>query len=248
MPRDQERDYEVGYGKPPRPTRFKRGQSGNPRGRSSGAKNLKTLLSDALNERVTVSKNGGGHRKITKREAIITQLVNRSATADWRAIKILLDLIRDQKEPVDGPIEYQDVTSARQIIIDRLERLSQCNRRLDRFWLPVGDWQKSRDWYRRHLGFEVEFEIPDRKTVAMRAGAYLTMFLFESEVLPCPGISFAIPVDDVDAKYEELIAEGIPFIHPPMKVFWGYGAELCDPDGYRFRLWDEKSMKEKGSA
>jgi len=157
-------------------------------------------------------------------------------------------VVNRQKEPVDGPIEYQDATSVRQTIIDRLERLSQCNRRLDRFWLPVGDWQKSRDWYRRHLGFEVEFEIPDRKTVAMRAGAYLTMFLFESEVLPCPGISFAIPVDDVDAKYEELIAEGIPFIHPPMKVFWGYGAELCDPDGYRFRLWDEKSMKEKDSA
>jgi len=156
--------------------------------------------------------------------------------------------VNRQKEPVDGPIEYQDATSVRQTIIDRLERLSQCNRRLDRFWLPVGDWQKSRDWYRRHLGFEVDFEIPDRKTVAMRAGAYLTMFLFESEVLPCPGISFAIPVDDVDAKYEELIAEGIPFIHPPMKVFWGYGAELCDPDGYRFRLWDEKSMKEKDSA
>ena len=44
----------------------------------------------------------------------------------------------------------------------------------------------------------------------MRADAYLTMFLFESELLPCPSISFAIPVDDVDAKYEELIAEGIP--------------------------------------
>jgi hypothetical protein len=30
MPRDNEGDYEVGYGKPPRETRFKRGQSGNP--------------------------------------------------------------------------------------------------------------------------------------------------------------------------------------------------------------------------
>ena len=30
-----------------------------------------------------------------------------------------------------------------------------------------------------------------------------------------------------------------------MKVFWGYGAELCDPDGYRLRLRDEKSMREK---
>ena len=44
----------------------------------------------------------GGRRKVTKRQAIITQLVNRSATADFRAIKILLDIVRDierQTEP-----------------------------------------------------------------------------------------------------------------------------------------------------
>src|SRR5438874_1859 len=101
MPSDHERDYEVGYGKPPRHSRFKRGQSGNPRGRAPGAKNLRTLLSEALNECVIVTENGG-RRKVTKREAIIKQLVNQSATADWRAIKILLDLIREiegQSEP-----------------------------------------------------------------------------------------------------------------------------------------------------
>ncbi len=49
--------------------------------------------------------------------------------------------------------------------------------RLDHLSLPVGDWQKSRDWYRRHLGFEVEFEIPDRRTAAMRDDADLTVFL-----------------------------------------------------------------------
>jgi hypothetical protein len=101
MPPDHERDYEVGYGKPPRHTRFTKGRSGNPRGRSPGAKNLKTLLSEALNELVIVAENGG-RRKVTKREAIIKQLVNQSATADWRAIKILLDLIREiegQSEP-----------------------------------------------------------------------------------------------------------------------------------------------------
>ena len=92
------RDYEVGYGKPPRHTRFKKGQSGNPRGRPRGAKNLTTLLSEALNEPVIVTENGG-RRKITKREAIITQLVNRSATADLRAIKILLDMLRDIEAP-----------------------------------------------------------------------------------------------------------------------------------------------------
>src|SRR3984893_10852151 len=101
MPPDSEGDYGGGYGKPPRETRFGKGQSGNPRGRPSGAKNFKTLLSDALNEPVIVTENGG-RLKVTKRQAIITQLVNRSATADWRAIKILLDLVRDiegQTEP-----------------------------------------------------------------------------------------------------------------------------------------------------
>src|SRR5215469_3861121 len=86
MPRDHHRDYEVGYGKPPRHSRFVRGRSGNPRGRPRGAKSFNTLLSEKLNEPVTVAENGG-RRKITKREAIVTQLVNRSAAADFRAIK-----------------------------------------------------------------------------------------------------------------------------------------------------------------
>ena len=86
-------DYEVGYGKPPHHTRFKKGQSGNPRGRPSGSKNLATVLSEALNELVIVAENGG-RRKITKRQAIITQLVNQSAKADWRATKILLDILQ----------------------------------------------------------------------------------------------------------------------------------------------------------
>jgi hypothetical protein len=82
------------YGKPPRHTRFKKGQSGNPRGRPSGSKNLRTLLNEALNEPVVVTEEGR-RRKITKREAIVTQLVNRSATADLRALKILLDTLRE---------------------------------------------------------------------------------------------------------------------------------------------------------
>ena len=98
---DNERGYEVGYGKPPRHTRFKTGQSGNPRGRPKGSKNLATLLTEALNEPVIVAENGG-RRKITMRQAIIQQLVKRSATADLRAIKIQLDILRDlerQTEP-----------------------------------------------------------------------------------------------------------------------------------------------------
>ena len=112
--------YEVGYGKPPRHTRFAKGQSGNPRGRPAGAKNLRTLLSEALNETVLVTENGGC-RKVTKRQAIITQLVNRSATADFRAIKILLDIVRDierQAEPT-AP-ETSDFSEADEKVLEQI--------------------------------------------------------------------------------------------------------------------------------
>jgi hypothetical protein len=120
MPPDNKRDNEVGYGKPPCQTRFKKGRSGNPRGRAPGAKNLKTLLNEALNELVIVTENGG-HRKITKRQAIVTQLVNRSAIADWRAIKILLDMLRDiegQTEPASP--ETSSFSEADEKVIEQL--------------------------------------------------------------------------------------------------------------------------------
>ena len=82
----------------------------------------------------------------------------------------------------------------------------------------------------------------------MRDDADLTIFFDQSKVAPCPGISFTIQVDDVDAKYRELAVAGVGFVHSPMKVFWGYGAELSDPDGYVLPLWDQTSMKKKGGG
>ena len=120
MPPDRERDYEVGYRKPPGHTRFTKGRSGNPRGRSPGAKNLKTLLSEALNVCVIVSDNGRS-RKITKREAIITQLVNRSAKADLRAIKILLDIIQDIERRTEPTSPETSFGLADQKVIEQLK-------------------------------------------------------------------------------------------------------------------------------
>ena len=73
------REYKVGRGKPPLHSRFKKGNSGNPRG--PRPKNLPALLVAALNEPVVVTANGES-RQITKREAVVAQLVDKSTGAD----------------------------------------------------------------------------------------------------------------------------------------------------------------------
>jgi hypothetical protein len=85
-------DYEVGYKKPPRHTRFQKGRSGNPHGRPR--QSLAKLIDEALN-RKTVMAVDGKRCRISKREAIVAQLIDRSATADLRATKILLDILKD---------------------------------------------------------------------------------------------------------------------------------------------------------
>ena len=125
MPRDK-KDYAVGYGKPPHHTRFKKGQSGNPRGRSAGSKNLSSLLSEALNEPVVVAENGG-RRKISKRQAIIKQLVNQSAKGDWRAAKLLLDILRDieGRNEATSPETASFSAADEKVIAQLRERLSK---------------------------------------------------------------------------------------------------------------------------
>lgn len=120
MPSDNKGDFEVGYGKPPRHTRFKTGRSGNPRGRRPGSRNLSTLLGEALNEPVVVAENGG-RRKISKREAIIKQLVNQSAQGDWRAAKLLLDILQDIERRTEPQTPESSFGSADEKVIEQLK-------------------------------------------------------------------------------------------------------------------------------
>jgi len=116
--------------------------------------------------------------------------------------------------------------------------------RLDHMGLPVSDCRASRDWYVKNLGFEVEFENPDAGVIAIRDSAGFTIFLGEAaRKLSGPRCSLVIQVADVDRKYRELARKGIRFINPPQDLFWGYGAELADPDGYQVNLWDKVSMR-----
>jgi hypothetical protein len=119
MARDNEGGYEVGYCKPPLHSRFKRGQSGNPRGRPPGAKTLSTLLTETLNEPVVIAEDGG-RRKISKRQAIIKQLVNRSAKGDWRAVKLLLDILQDIEGRTEPQTEENSFSLADEKVLEQL--------------------------------------------------------------------------------------------------------------------------------
>ncbi len=121
--------------------------------------------------------------------------------------------------------------------------------KFDHMNLPVTNYQASRDWYVRNFGFKVEFEVAARKTSAIQDDAGFTIFLYEQPAqLSGAKCSLTLQVEDVDSKYKELQSKGVAFVNPPGKYFWGYGAELRDPDGYQILLWDEVSMKEKGGS
>jgi hypothetical protein len=66
-------DYETGFGKPPKKTRFRKGQSGNPKGRPKGARNFKSDVLDALSQPISVTENGK-RKAITSQKALILRL------------------------------------------------------------------------------------------------------------------------------------------------------------------------------
>ena len=119
--------------------------------------------------------------------------------------------------------------------------------KFDHMRLPVSNPTATRDWYVKNFGFEVEFE--NQHVIALKDAADFTIFLYPPKgELAGAKCCLVLQVDDVEAKHRELEAAGIEFHRPPGKYFWGYGAELYDPDGYLLNLWDQVSMREKGGG
>jgi len=83
--------YKVGYGKPPKARQFKRGKSGNPKGRPKGSLNLATDLTAELGEHITVREDGRP-RKVSKQRALIKSLMAKALQGDVRAMGSLLAL------------------------------------------------------------------------------------------------------------------------------------------------------------
>ena len=83
------KQYEVGYGKPPKSTQFKPGQSGNPKGRTKGSKNgIYTYIQRELNSSITLTDGS----KITKEQGFARQLTNKALRGDIQSQKLLFNI------------------------------------------------------------------------------------------------------------------------------------------------------------
>jgi hypothetical protein len=82
-------NYEVGKGRPPLSTRWKPGQSGNPRGRPKGTKGLATILHESMQQKIEINEKGQ-IRRISVWEAIVKTLRNNALKGDFKAITFLL--------------------------------------------------------------------------------------------------------------------------------------------------------------
>jgi hypothetical protein len=109
-------DYEVGWGKPPRHSRFKKGQSGSPNGRPPKARNLKTDLVAELGARIRV-REGDREVSISKQEAFIKTLVARALKGDARASSLLVNLMAMLLD-VEVDLAERGVDASEKAIID----------------------------------------------------------------------------------------------------------------------------------
>jgi len=95
------RDYTVGYGRPPRRSQFPPGKSGNPKGRPKGSKSLRSIVEGVANLKVNV-REGTRDRKVNVLQAGLLRLAERVVSGDPKAFATLFGLVvQHQPEQID---------------------------------------------------------------------------------------------------------------------------------------------------
>lgn len=110
-------DYEVGYGKPPKHSRFKKGQSGNPHGRPPKSRNFSTDLRQELDIPITV-RESGAPREITRQQALIIRTLEQALAGDLKAISMMVTWIQhyhgvDVAPAQETPLAEEDLALLR---------------------------------------------------------------------------------------------------------------------------------------
>jgi hypothetical protein len=95
----------VGYGNPPKHSQFKKGQSGNPKGRPRGKRNMASLVAEVLAQKVTITANGK-RKRVSSETALLLRLREKALGGDLKALQILLSLraahIHDAESTADN--------------------------------------------------------------------------------------------------------------------------------------------------
>lgn len=127
-------DDTVGYKKPPKHSRWKKGQCGYPAGRRKKKPelpNLEKAMAATLMDTVTVVENGKT-RQITKLDAMMKQLINKAASGHMPSIKLAVGLLeRGPKPAAEGQDYAKHLSSARERVIKRLEQMAERARQKD---------------------------------------------------------------------------------------------------------------------
>ena len=97
-------DYTVGNCRPPRETRFKPGQSGNPKGKAKGAIGIAAQIKKQLQRKITVTENGR-KRKLTLQEVMLASFAAKAAKGDLKAAEFLLRMQEKYQDSADHSID-----------------------------------------------------------------------------------------------------------------------------------------------
>jgi hypothetical protein len=112
--------YEIGYAKPPVDTRFRKGQSGHPRGTKKGHKGLKAVVSAVFQEKVAI-RTARGIKKVTKLDALVQKIMNDALTGDGRAVMHIVRLAKEAGLTQEAAVieEAQDLSEQDRLIMSR---------------------------------------------------------------------------------------------------------------------------------
>ncbi len=115
---NEEKKHEVGYKKPPKATRFKPGQSGNPKGRPKGSKNFSAVVKDVLNMPVHVTEKGK-RKSISTQKAALLKLREGALQGDVRKLNRLLEFAQVYNDEDLSFLTPEILPASDQKIIDR---------------------------------------------------------------------------------------------------------------------------------
>ena len=114
-------DDEVGYGKTPKATRFKKGQSGNPKGRPKGSRNFKTDVKATLEAPVQLKEKGRVKTVSTQRAALL-RLREKALSGNARALDRLIELARAYNDEDPAEATAAALAPSDQAILDNFLR------------------------------------------------------------------------------------------------------------------------------